>query len=756
VEKIDNVSGEYSLSCKFRNVGNNVEWVFSGVYGPNSDAARGILWDELAGIGSWWSLPWCIGGDFNVVRYPTERLKGGSLASAMWAFTDFINELDLIDLPLIGGNYTWSSNPTRPAMSRLDRFLVSPEWDGLFASFVQSTLPCRLSDHFPILLDCGRIQGGKTSFKFENMWLQSEQFVDRVSTWWESYVFEGSPSFVFSQKLRALKQDLKMWNKEVFGDVGGRKSVLMEEIQKLDAMEEMVVLSREDQQKREGCREELNKVMELDEICWRQKSQAVWLKEGDRNTKFFHRLANSHRRNNFIGALDIDEHTTVESEEITAEIVQYYQNLYSETTQWRPKLDGLLFNSLTSVDAIDVIRLFDEEEVQAAVTAMPGDKAPGPDGFTLAFYQKCWSVLKADVMRVFHHFHAYGSFVKSLNATFVTLIPKKAGAKEVKDFRPISLLGSLYKILAKVLANRLRVVLGNLITPTQNAFIKGRQILDSVLIASECIDSILIENRPRILCKLDLEKAYDHVNWNFLLYMLERLGFPERWRSWMLYCISTVRLSILVNGTPSGFFDTSRGIRQGDPLSPLLFVVVMEAFSKLMQKAEEENFIRGFEIRGRNQEPIQITHLCYADDTILFCEPILDQVGYVKCTLLCFEAASRLKVNLSKSEMVQIGNVSNLSSLAAWLDCKISTVPMKYLGMPLGARFKSKQIWDPILEKLGKKLAGWKHLYLSKGGRLTLLKSTLSGLPLYYLSLYPIPVSVIFSGTGWIMCRNSL
>ena len=103
VEKLDSVSGEFTLSCKFRNVGDNLEWAFSGVYGPNSNSARGILWDELAGISNWWSLPWCIGGDFNVVRYPNERLKGGSLTSAMWAFTDFINELGLIDLPLIGG-----------------------------------------------------------------------------------------------------------------------------------------------------------------------------------------------------------------------------------------------------------------------------------------------------------------------------------------------------------------------------------------------------------------------------------------------------------------------------------------------------------------------------------------------------------------------------------------------------------------------------------------------------------------------------
>ena len=152
-------------------------------------------------------------------------------------------------------------------MSRIDRFLVSPEWDGFFASSVQSILPPTVSDHFPILLDCSRIQGGKSHFKFENMWLKSEGFVDRISNWWESYLFEGNPSFVFSNKLRALKHDLKVWNKEIFRDVGGRKTDLMKEISRLDALEEVSVLSREDQSKREGCREELNKVLELDEIC---------------------------------------------------------------------------------------------------------------------------------------------------------------------------------------------------------------------------------------------------------------------------------------------------------------------------------------------------------------------------------------------------------------------------------------------------------------------------------------------------------
>ena len=138
----------------------------------------------------------------------------------------------------------------------------------------------------------------------------------------------------------------------------------------------------------------------------------------------------------------------------------------------------------------------------------------------------------------------------------------------MKDFRPICLIGSVYKILSKVLANRLKVVLGAVLSPTQNAFIQGRQITESVLIANECLDSRLKCGIPGLLCKLDVEKAYDHVNWNFLMYMLERCGFGAKWRKWMYFCLATVRFSILINGTPCGFFNSTRGIRQGDSLPP--------------------------------------------------------------------------------------------------------------------------------------------------------------------------------------------
>ena len=153
--------------------------------------------------------------------------------------------------------------------------------------------------------------------------------------------------------------------------------------------------------------------------------------------------------------------------------------------------------------------------------------------------------------------------------------------------------GGVYKIIAKVLANCLRSVMGDIISASQNAFVRDRQILDLVLIANECLDSRLKFGVSGLICKLDVEKAFDNVNWNFLLQMLERSGFSTKWRQWILFCLFTVRFSILINGSPCGFFGSTRGLRQGDPLSPLLFVLVMEALGRMLDKAVHEGRMSG-------------------------------------------------------------------------------------------------------------------------------------------------------------------
>jgi hypothetical protein len=168
-----------------------------------------------------------------------------------------------------------------------------------------------------------------------------------------------------------------------------------------------------------------------EEISWRQKSRVLWLKEGDKCTKFFHRVANSNRRFNAIESLSINDSVSSDKPIIKDYASQFYETLFAEPYSWRPRLDDLAFDSLDAVEASSLELPFEEREVLEVVKGMNKDKALGPDGFSIAFFQDCWDVIKADIMGVFQDFHAHSKFVKSLNATFIALIPKKSGALDL-------------------------------------------------------------------------------------------------------------------------------------------------------------------------------------------------------------------------------------------------------------------------------------------------------------------------------------
>lgn len=412
-----------------------------------------------------------------------------------------------------------------------------------------------------------------------------------------------------------------------FGNVEFRKKALLEELNALDCLEEECGLAPFEKVCKNAVISELEHVTLKEEISWRQKSRVLWLKEGDKCTKFFHRVANSNKRYNSIESLSVNGSVSSDQPTIRTSVVQYYESLFIEPYSWRPRLDDVYFRSLGEVEASSLETLFEEREVLEVVKGMNIDKAPGPDGFSMAFFQDCWDVLKSDIMGFFHDFHAHSKFVKSLNATFIALIPKIFWAIDLKDFRPISLVSGVYKIIAKVLANRLKKVLEKIVSEPQNAFVKGRQILDSVLLANECVDSRINSGIPGVICKLDIEKAYDHVNWSFLLCMLRRCGFGEKWCSWIDFSISSACFSVLVNGSPAGFFSSSRGLRQGDPL---LFVVVMKVLSKMLFVSVNSGLFSGFSVGSRNSATVHISHLLFADDTLIFCGANPDHLCYLR------------------------------------------------------------------------------------------------------------------------------
>ncbi|RVW17895.1 hypothetical protein CK203_093548 [Vitis vinifera] len=233
-----------------------------------------------------------------------------------------------------------------------------------------------------------------------------------------------------------------------------------------------------------------------------------------------------------------------------------YQQLLSENSGWKADIGGLLLKQTSPSEADGIEIPFSETEIYAALMGMNGDKAPGPDGFTVAFWQSSWEIVKEDILGLFKEFHEQNSFIKSLNHTFLVLIPKKGGVEDLGDYRPISLLG-------------------------------GRQIFYGSLIANEVVDSWQKRGEEGIVCKLDIEKAYDNINWKFLLKVMQKMGFGSKWIGWMWNCISTVKYSVLVNGVPAGFFSSTKGLRQGDPLSPSLFVMGMEVLSVLITRAVE-------------------------------------------------------------------------------------------------------------------------------------------------------------------------
>jgi hypothetical protein len=218
--------------------------------------------------------------------------------------------------------------------------------------------------------------------------------------------------------------------------------------------------------------------------------------------------------------------------------------------------------------------------VDKAVKDMPPGKAPGPDGFTTDFFHHCWDIIGHDVWEVVEESRTSKKVLQAFNATFLALIPKEERVTNPRQFRPIALCNVIYKVITKVIANRLKPILPFIISKEQSGYVEGRQIMDSVILANEVVSSLKTTKTPGMLIKLDLSKAFDRANWQYLRAILISFGFDHAWVQWILNLTSSAFFSILVNGVPSRPFSASRGIRQGDPLSPFLFVLMVEGLGR--------------------------------------------------------------------------------------------------------------------------------------------------------------------------------
>uniref|UniRef100_A0A8I6YT27 Reverse transcriptase domain-containing protein n=1 Tax=Hordeum vulgare subsp. vulgare TaxID=112509 RepID=A0A8I6YT27_HORVV len=260
---------------------------------------------------------------------------------------------------------------------------------------------------------------------------------------------------------------------------------------------------------------------------------------------------------------------------------------------------------------------YTREEVKAALDHIGDLKAPGPDGMSATVFKRHWHFMGdkivEEVLKVLHG----GDFPEGWNNTTVVLIPKVKNPKRIKDLRPISLCNVMYKLVSKVVANRLKIILPEVISENQSAFVPGNLITDNVLIAYEVSHYLMNKRNGRngvAAVKADMSKAYDRVEWTFLEAMLGKLDFSTRWIDLVMKCVTTVRYQIKINGTLTNQFKPSRGLRQGDPISPYLFVICAEGLSALLRHAEEQGTLHGVKICPR--APC-VSHLLFADDSML-------------------------------------------------------------------------------------------------------------------------------------------
>lgn len=366
---------------------------------------------------------------------------------------------------------------------------------------------------------------------------------------------------------------------------------------------------------------ELDELLMKQEIYWAQRSRVSWLKHGDKNTKIFHLKASNRRRRNLIHGIRTQDNRWVEDIADIAQVAtSYFKGMFTEGTSDRMEECLNAVQQKVTDDMKEILtREYSEDEIKAALFQMGPTKAPRPVGMNALFYQKFWNIVGDDVVAAVLDFLNSGNMDPDVNYTHIVLIPKIKSLEKMSDFRPISLCNVIYKIISKVLANRLKQILPQIISPTQSAFVPGCLITDNILVAYECLHAMHCRKKGKrgsLALKLDISKAYDRVEWAFLKGIMEKMGFPEIWIDRVMSCVTTPSFSVCINGKPFGIISPSRGIRQGDPLSPYLFLLCAEGFTSLLDNAETEGLIHGMSICRRAP---YVSNLLFADDSLVFC-----------------------------------------------------------------------------------------------------------------------------------------
>ncbi|KAJ9553154.1 hypothetical protein OSB04_017199 [Centaurea solstitialis] len=617
-------------------------------------------------------------GDFNEVRAASER-KGSSFDPlGARVFNNFIYATGLVDLRLGGRSFTWMSSDCSK-LSKLDRFMVNDGFLNRWPLSNSLALPRLFSDHCPILLTTVCKDFSPSPFKLFNSWLADPDLETLVREKWS----DNNSSFeVFSKierlsrKLRHLKTSIKSWRSSKRKEIDAAMDSCKRKIEAIDLLADVgnidddLIKERAELMAKAGDIV-ANKVKDL-----KQKAKIKWLSDGDENTGFFHGVVNNRLKSSRIHGLNINGTWVTNPDLIKTAAFEFFRGKFEEKHPVRSPFTSHLFKKISEEQKTDLERSFTETEVKDAVWSCGNNKAPGPDGFTFEFIRKYWTIVSKDFFDAVKFYESNPLINPGSNSSLITLVPKVKDPISLADYRPINLIRCVTKVISKILAERIKVVLDSVVSKNQTAFVKG-----------------------------------------------------------------TAKVSVLVNGSPTSEFMMEKGVRQGDPLAPFLFILAAEALQVAIQEANIKRLFRGVRLGNADDE---LSILQFADDTIFMGEWDAQNAKHLIRILKCFEVSSGLKINMSKSRLIGVTvGKEEISRMARKLKCKEDSIPFMYLGIPVGGNMNLVKNWQPLIEKFKRRLSLWKTKMLSIGGRLCLCKSVLGSLGTYFFSLYKAPKKVL-------------
>ena len=552
--------------------------------------------------------------------------------------------MGLWDLPHSGNHLSWRGTRYNYFIqSRLDRAMGNCSWFERFPAGHCEYLRFEGSDHRPIVVHFDvSTRKKKGLFRFDRRLKDKPEIRKIVADQWAS----DPNDFVFT-RVGKIRHSIIAWVKEQ--NLNSNLAIQKAQVELESALSSLapdpVIIAS------------LSATLELaykeEELYWRQRSRIQWLQSGDRNTSFFHASTRGRRAINKFSVIENSEGNAVyKEEEIVLSITEYFTRIFScqmsDSSQVVEEgISPMVTTEMNDTLIAPPIAL----EIKEALFSIHPDKAPGPDGFSASFYQSFWDIIGDDVVEDITSFFTTGTLDTRQNETHVRLIPKFSSPKKVSDDRPIALCNTHYKIIAKMLTRRLQPLLTGLISEHQSAFVKGRSIADNVLITHEILHYLQHSSatvRCSMAIKTDMTKAYDRIEWSFLRNVLTRLGFHDLWVRWIMKCVTSVSYSYLINRAAHGRVNPTRGIRQGDPLSPYLFILCTEVLSGLCKKAQLQGDVIGVKVSRHSPS---INHLLFADDTMLFSRTDHKSCAKLIMILKKYGDASGQCINLDKSSI---------------------------------------------------------------------------------------------------------